>query len=121
MKRLILGALVSSLAVAASAADITGKWTAQVPARDGQTRETIFTFKAAGETLTGTVSGQMGENPIAEGQVKGDLISFAVKVSFGGNQMKMLYKGKLAGDEIKLTRTREGGDRSQELTAKRMK
>jgi len=83
--------------------------------------EQTFNLKQSGETLTGTVSGQMGENSIAEGQVKGDEISLTVKVGFGGNQMKMLYKGKLAGDEIKLTRTREGGDRSLELTAKRVK
>jgi hypothetical protein len=37
-----------------------------------------------------------------------------------GNEMKMAYKGKVAGDEIKMTRT--VGDRPpQEFTAKRVK
>ncbi len=119
--RLMLGALALALATSAFAAAVTGKWTAQVPGRDGQMRETTFNLIAAGATLTGTVSGRNGDNPISEGAVKGDDISFAVKVNFGGNDMKLLYKGKLAGDEIKFTRTREGSDQGQEFTAKRTK
>jgi len=120
--RLILGALTLALSTSAFAADLTGKWTAQVPGRDGQTRETTFNFTAAGEKLTGTVSGRNGDNPISDGTVKGDDISFAVSVNFGGNAMKLLYKGKVAGEEIKFTRTREGGDQpGQEFTAKRAK
>jgi hypothetical protein len=118
---LILGALAVALATGAFAGDVSGKWTAQVPGRDGQTRETTFNLTAAGETVTGTVSGRNGDNPISEGVVKGDDISFAVKVSFGGNDMKLLYKGKLAGDEIKFTRTREGSDQGQDFIAKRVK
>ena len=95
--RLILGALALTLSTSAFAADVTGKWTAQVPGRDGQTRETTFNFTAAGEKLTGTVSGRNGDNPIADGVVKGDDLSFSVSVNFGGNDMKLLYKGKVAG------------------------
>jgi opacity protein-like surface antigen len=120
--RLILGALALTLSTSAFAADVTGKWTAQVPGRDGQTRETTFNFTAAGEKLTGTVSGRNGDNPIADGVVKGDDLSFSVSVNFGGNDMKLLYKGKVAGEEIKFTRTRQGGDQpGQEFTAKRAK
>jgi opacity protein-like surface antigen len=118
---LILWALALTLAPSAFAADVTGKWTAQVPGRDGQTRETTFNLTAAGEKLTGTVSGRSGDNPITEGTVKGDDVSFAVKVNFGGNDVKLLYKGRVAGDEIKFTRTREGSDQGQEFTAKRAK
>ncbi len=104
------------------AADVSGKWTAQVPGRGGQTRETTFNFKAEGSKLTGTVSGMQGDNPISDGKIDGDNISFTVAVSFGGNDIKFLYKGKVAGEEIKFTRTREGGDQPpQEFTAKRAK
>jgi len=104
------------------AADVNGKWTAQVPGRGGQTRETTFNFKAEGEKLTGTVSGMQGDNPISDGKISGDEISFTVKVSFNGNDVVLLYKGKVSGDEIKMTRTRQGGDQpGQEFTAKRAK
>jgi len=104
------------------AADVNGKWVAQVPGRDGQTRETTFNFKAEGDKLTGTVSGRQGDNPISDGKISGDDISFTLTVGGGGNTFKFIYKGKVAGDEIKFTRTREGGDQpGQEFTAKRVK
>jgi hypothetical protein len=108
------------LVAAASAADVTGKWVAQVPTRDGGTREAVFNLKAQGGQLTGTVTNPRGEQQISEGKIDGDDISFAVVVEFNGNQMKFLYKGKVAGDEIKFTRQREGQEGNpQEFTAKR--
>jgi hypothetical protein len=105
-----------------AATDITGKWTAQVPTRDGQTRETTFNFKVDGNKLTGTVSGRQGDNPISDGKIDGDEVSFTVALNIGGSNVKLVYKGKVSGDEIKFTRTREGGDQpGQEFTAKRVK
>ena len=104
------------------AADISGKWVAQVPGRQGQTRETTFNFKAEGAKLTGTVSGMQGDNPISDGKIDGDNVSFTVVTNFNNNEVKNLYKGKVSGDEIKFTRTREGGTQPpQEFTAKRAK
>jgi hypothetical protein len=115
---------IAAMAALAWAADVSGKWVAQVPGRGGQTRETTFNFKVDGGTLTGTVSGMQGDNPISDGKVTGDDISFTVALSFNGNDIKMNYKGKVAGDEIKFTRTVEGGGQTrppQEFTAKRAK
>jgi len=106
---------------AAQAADATGKWVAQVPGRDGQTRETTINLKAEGEKLTGTVSGRQGDTAISEGKIKGDDLSFDVTMSFQGNSVKIEYTGKLVGDEIKFKRHREGSDQSTEFTAKRTK
>ena len=104
------------------AADVNGKWVAQVPGRGGQTRETTFNFKAEGAKLTGTVSGMQGDQPISDGKITGDDISFVVVANFQGNEVKLVYKGKVAGDEIKMTRTREGSDQPpQEFVAKRVK
>ena|ERR1044071_5402807 len=114
--------LVLAAVSAVWAADLNGKWVAQVPGQNGQTRETTFNFKVEGGKLTGTVSGRQGDNPISDGTVKGDDVSFSVAVNFNGNQFKFLYKGKVTGDDLKLTRTREGGDQpAQEFTAKRVK
>ena len=80
-----LSLLVAGLALAlitvvqAAGADVTGKWTAQVPGRNGQTREQTFTFKADGEKLTGSVSGMQGNQmDISDGKVSGSDISFNV-------------------------------------------
>jgi opacity protein-like surface antigen len=113
-------ALCLAFAGAAVAADVTGKWTAQVPGRGGETRETTFNFKASGSTLTGTMSTQQGETEISDGKIEGDNLSFKVKMSFGGNDITLLFKGTVSGSDIKFTREREGGQgRAQEFVAKR--
>ncbi len=121
MRRLLtLGFLSGLLAITMLAADITGKWTAQVPGRNGQTREATFNLKADGGTVTGTVSSPRGDNPISEGKIDGDQISFSQTMEFNGNTVKLTYKGTVSGDEIKFTRMREGGEgQGQEFTAKR--
>ena len=106
-------------AVAVFAADVSGKWVAQMPGRGGETREATFTFKVDGDQLTGSVSGRRGDMPISDGKIDGDDISFTQVMEFNGNQMKLLYKGKVSGDKIKFTRQREGAERSVEFTAKR--
>jgi hypothetical protein len=115
-------ALTVGFAVFAQAGDITGKWTAQVPGRGGETRETTFNFKVEADKLTGTVSGRQGDTPISDGKITGDEISFNVVMNFQGNEMKLAYKGKVSGEEIKFTRNREGSEQpGQEFTAKRAK
>lgn len=111
-------------ATVAWAADVSGKWTAQVPGREGQTQETTITLKVEGGKLTGTIAGQQGETAIADGKVSGDEISFTVTRERQGNTIKQLFKGKVAGDEIKFTRSTEGGQGNRppvEFTAKRAK
>ena len=102
-------ALAALCAITAAAADISGKWVAQIPGRNGTPQEQVFLFKVAGGTLTGTVSGARGEQEISSGTISGDDISFVVIRKTQNGERKELYKGKLAGNEIKFTRTREGG------------
>jgi hypothetical protein len=105
---LAIGAVVLLCVASAVAADITGKWVAEIQGMRGPST-TTFNFKQEGTKLTGTITTQRGENPIAEGKVEGDDVSFIQTMSFGGNEMKFVYKGKISGDEIKFTRTMEGG------------
>lgn len=120
MRLLLALALWGACASVVLAADVNGKWVAQVPGRNNQAMEVTFTFKADGEALTGATSTARGETPIAEGKISGDEISFTQTMQFGENKVKLLYKGKVSGDEIRFTRQREGGQgRAQEFTAKR--
>jgi hypothetical protein len=122
--RVIILSAVMVLAgiVLARAANVDGKWVAQVPGQGGQTREVTFNFKADGAKLTGTVSGRQGDTPISDGTVKGDDISFTQTFEMQGNSVKLTYTGKVTGDEIKMTRKREGSDQPpSEFTAKRVK
>lgn len=125
MKRLMLVATMMLLAALGSAAaDLNGKWTAQIPGRDGNMVETTFVFKAAGAALTGTMSNQWGDREISDGKVAGDDVSFNVHIEFNDNKMTLVFTGKAAGDEIKFKRERKGGEmgpQNVEFTAKRAK
>ncbi|HWB83339.1 MAG TPA: hypothetical protein VG675_04310 [Bryobacteraceae bacterium] len=111
--------LLLALSLVAMAADISGKWVAQVPGRNGQTREQTFTFKVDGSTLTGSVSGRQGDTPISDGKIDGDNISFSVKREFNGQTMSQNYTGTISGDEIKMKREGRNGGQGQEFSAKR--
>ena len=112
--------LAAVFAMVASAADVTGKWVAQVPGRDGQTREVVYNLKAEGAKLTGTMSGPQGADvAISDGKVEGDNIAFSVKLEFNGNSMVRNYSGVVAGDEIKMKSQTQRG--AQEFVAKRAK
>ena len=90
--------LLISLASAAFALDINGKWKGNLASPNGDL-ETTMVFKVDGERLTGTVTNMYGEEQIAEGSIKGDDVSFVVNA--GGGQFKILYKDKIAGEDIK--------------------
>ena len=130
MKKLILATLFFALSSAvAVAADFNGKWTADIPGRDGATNTTTFTFKVDGAKLTGNMSSQVGDAEITNGKVDGDNITFDVVRTFGDNTITLSYAGKADGaDSIKFTRTFKGGmpgggdaPPPQEFTAKKTK
>lgn len=120
-KLTVLLSLLALLTLCASAADVNGKWKATFTTPNGDTRESTFDLKADGDKLTGTVAGAQGEPAkIQDGKISGDDISFHVMRNFGGNEVKLEYKGKVAANEIKFTVTFGGGDRTFEMTAKRI-
>jgi hypothetical protein len=81
------------------AADISGKWSGK--GEEGP--EWVFNFKAEGAKLTGTMVGADGkERPINDGKLEGDNLSFSVDSEWQGNAIKLVMKGKVAGDKINL-------------------
>jgi hypothetical protein len=123
MKKLALAALALAFgSVTALAADFNGKWTADVPGRDGNTMTITFDFHVDGATLTGTISTPRGDMDLSNGKVDGDTIAFDQVLNFNGNSFTLSYKGTADGaDAIKFTRIFGGGDRPpQEFTAKRI-
>lgn len=116
MRKFLAGFVLT--AIAAFSANVDGKWTYEMPGRDGQKRQGALTLKAEGDKLTGSMSGRQGaERPIENGKISGDEISFDMTMNMGGESRKMTYKGKVAGDELKLTMETPGGAR--EIVAKR--
>ena len=120
------GALVLLALTSAWAAEVAGKWTAHVPAAQGQGDSDItLVFKVAGDTLTGTVNNSLvpGDVEFKDGKINGDEVSFSLMRNIGGTEMTVVWKGKISGDEIKFTRTAQGGPGGAptEIVAKRAK
>jgi hypothetical protein len=88
----------------ASAAEIDGKWTAQIEARAGGKVTETLTLKATGNKLAGTVQRRRDPQEISDGMINGNNVSF--KVIRGLNAKRRVtqeYKGTLSGGQLKLT------------------
>jgi hypothetical protein len=119
MRTILRAALVGifAFALTAFAADVTGTWKAQIEGRRGP-QDVTFTFMQSGDALTGSVDNGRGGQPISEGKVDGDNVSFVVSLEFNGNTVKQEYKGAVSGSEIKFTRSGGRGN-PVEFTAKK--
>jgi hypothetical protein len=107
------------LTIRASAADATGTWKASIDTANGNF-EITFNLKAEGDKLTGTVGSRMGEQSITDGKIDGENLAFQVKFNGPNGELLIEYKGKVAGDELKLTSSVQGRDQTYEFTAKRV-
>ena len=115
-------ALLGVFAFVAAAADVTGKWTAEMQGRGGNAQQVTINLKADGGTLTGSLANARGETPISDGKVDGNKVSFNVKRNFNGNEFVQKFKGTMDGDTLKLTMTmtgQDGQERNVDVTAKR--
>ncbi len=118
MRRLLF--LTLAFTLAGLAADIAGKWKASAEGPNG-TMERTFVFQVDGNKLTGeTTSSMVGTSKIQDGKVDGDSLSFMIMVKFQDQEMKVNYKGKVNGDEIKLTGELPDMGQTIEWTGKRV-
>jgi hypothetical protein len=97
----------ATFAVAQGAFD--GKWTAQVvrPAPNPTQNLTITLKSDAGKVSGSIVGADPGETPIEWGYIKGDLITFRVKMLIANVPQTMVYIGKITGDKIEFGRRPE--------------
>ena len=112
-----------------AAADISGKWLAQVPGPNHLLLEPTFTFKVDGAKLTGTMTYPLGDQVVrlelTEGKVDGDNVSFVVVNKEPKRETTSTYKGKVAGDKIEFILEVQSGQEGSapaeyEITAKRV-
>jgi hypothetical protein len=120
-KALLAVLLLTIGTVTALAADVSGKWTADITTQRG-TQTITLTLKADGAALTGPLTSQRGDSDIADGKIDGANVTFDQKLSFNGNDVTINYAGVVSddGNSIKFTRTM--GDRPPvTFTATRVK
>ena len=106
-------------AVLLVAADAAGTWKGLIDV-NGTTVPLTFNLKTDGATVSGTIDGLPTEaSEIKEGKVDGDSITFWCMTDYQGMPIKLVYKGKLAGEQINFTMATEDGSWSTDLVAKR--
>jgi hypothetical protein len=88
---------------AAWAAGATGKWTATFNTQVGDQKYT-WDLTAAGGKLTGKYTSSNGDGEIREGKIEGDDLSWVEMLKFQDMDLRIEYKAKLSGDELKITR-----------------
>ena len=112
---IVLGAVAS-----ASAADVTGKWTASFDTQIGRQNYT-YDFVVKGSELTGKIKSDLGASDVLDGKVEGDKVSFVEILRFQDMDIRITYSGSVvSADEIKFTR-QVADFATEELVAKRSK
>jgi len=100
IKTLALGLLL--IASPAFAADIEGMWSGSIDTPNGAA-PINFTFKAAGEVLTGSTTGPDGSSlAISNGKIMGSMLSFTLTLDFGGGATTFVYTGVVSGKDLTL-------------------
>jgi hypothetical protein len=116
-----LAADTPATAPATQPASLTGKWTSEFDSQVGHQKYT-YDLKSDGEKLTGKahrdVEGDKTDTDISEGKIAGDQVSFVELLHVNDQDLRIEYKGKVSGDEMKLTRA-VGDFATTEIVAKR--
>jgi hypothetical protein len=106
------------------AADIDGKWKVEFDSQVGKQKYT-YELKADGEKLTGKISAEreLGNTTaeVKDGKIVKDEVSFSETIKIQDQEITITYKGKLAGDELKLHRKVGDGLAEYDIVAKREK
>jgi hypothetical protein len=104
----------------------TWTWTMQARGGGGGERKMTLKLKTEGDKVTGTLSapgrdGTPRDTEIADGKLKGDEVSFTVTREFNGNKMTSKYNGTVTADSIKgkIETERDGQTQSRDWEAKR--
>src|SRR5581483_7818341 len=107
LRAISIASVLALTAALASAADVSGKWTAQMQGRDGQSHEITLNFAVNGDQLTGTMTTPRGDTDISDGKVDGNNVSFSQKMTFGDHEVTINYKGTVSddGNSIEFTRS----------------
>ncbi len=111
-------AVVSVLALAAWAVDVSGTWEMSSPGRGGEMMTRDITIAQDGNKIKVTMPGFRGGDPVTgDGTIDGNAIAWTIVRQGPQGEMVMAYKGTVDGDTMKGTFTIM--DREVEWTAKK--
>lgn len=95
---------------------VTGDWDGSFNTPGGA-RPFKLVLKADGDKLSGTVKRASGDVALT-GTIKGDVINFSYTINYGGNDLTLIYSGKVTGDAMSGS-VSFGGNAEETWSAKR--
>jgi hypothetical protein len=98
MLAVLLGLFLAGAANAAPAVSVDGEWDV-VYNTPGGPRNFKLVLNVDGEKLSGTAKRPAGDVPV-EGTIKGESISFAFTIIYGGNPLTLSFSGRVSGDKM---------------------
>jgi hypothetical protein len=101
MKTFAVSVMILLGIMAANAQNLDGVWKGTMSGPNGDF-ELTFTFKVAGDSLTGDVVSQMGSIPLENGKIHGN--KFSYDISFNGQTFSST--GVIDSDVVKITGSR---------------
>jgi hypothetical protein len=108
-----------SILPGAKAADPSGTWKGAFDYQGSSVPVTI-NLKIDGNTVTGTVESLPStHSEIHDGTLAGDMVTFWINTDYQGQTYKLVYKGKVAADQISFDFGTEDGSFSAPLTVKK--
>jgi enterochelin esterase-like enzyme len=117
----LLGSVIGLVAFGSQATDIAGQWRTEFDSPVGL-QKYLYTFESTDGRLAGKAIGDIGgqtrQSELKDIKLTGDTISFVELTSFQGNDLRIEYTGKLADNEMKLTR-KVGDFGTEEIVVKR--
>lgn len=97
---------------------VAGEWDGSFETPGGA-RPFKFVLAVDGEKITGTAKRPSGDVPIT-GTIKGDVINFSYTINYGGNDLTLMFSGKVKGDTMSGT-VSFAGRAEEAFSAKRVK
>jgi hypothetical protein len=104
--------LLCAFAVSAYGADVTGIWLGQFTPRPGADPQDVsIQLIQTGSKISGKLYGEYKSDPIVEGTIAGELVTFVVLATEqAGNQInetRLRFTGRIQNGELELYRERE--------------
>lgn len=110
-------AVFASLAAVLFGANVSGTWKSSA---GDNGRQFVFTLKSEGNSVTGTMLGMNGkQQPISDGKLDGENISFTVASEWQGQPVTLAVKGKVTGDQMRVSIGTQDGSWGTDADLKR--
>jgi len=106
MKWLCAVVAVMCCALSCGAADLTGNWVAENPLPDGTVRKTYFDLKQQDSSITGHIRVTQFYYTISESSGTPEAFTITGTMMDGNSPRKVVYEGKLAGEELHMATRR---------------